>query len=177
MKLVSINDKFILSEDKMNKLYETRFDIPRLFLNGRDVITAGQLYEFIPWEVYINQDVCEIAVGNDIIDREAVYIVSYVRKKDGWIAQSFSATTLQDALYEMIMWCDDNNLIPQSSILWISEDLTQEIYRPVNESCQTTTDSNKTYESTYTLAPDTTDGNITNTMDIKSDYIKSIYQE
>ena len=74
MKILSINEKFVLSEDKANKLYE-EFDIPRLFLNSEDVITAGQLYEFIPWEVIINNDLCEIAVGNDIIDNVDIPVI------------------------------------------------------------------------------------------------------
>ena len=139
MKILSINEKFVLSEDKANKLYE-EFDIPRLFLNSEDVITAGQLYEFIPWEVFINNDLCEIAVSNDIIDNDAVYIVSYVRKSDNWLAQSFSATTLQDALYEMVLWCGENNLLPPECYLeWDGvlndEELLNEINRPVDTVC------------------------------------------
>lgn len=159
MRILSINEKFVLSEDKAKILYE-EFDIPRLFLNSEDVITAGQLYEFIPWEVFINNDLCEIAVSNDIIDNEAVYIVSYVRKSDNWVAQSFSATTLQDALYDMIMWCDENNLLPTECYNeWdLSNDLMNEINRPV-EPTAVEYEANPSF--TYVT---TSDDNVTTTL-------------
>ena len=101
-----------LAEEKVKKLNSFGLDVQKISSQNGNIV-SDDLYNILPWEVYINEDKCHIILSSDVIDSVDTYIVSYDRISDNYICISFIGETMCDALFEAVEHFHNNKQIDE----------------------------------------------------------------
>ena len=56
-----------LAEEKVKKLNSFGLDVQKISSQNGNIV-SDDLYNILPWEVYINEDKCHIILSSDVID-------------------------------------------------------------------------------------------------------------
>lgn len=101
-----------LAEEKVKKLGSFGLDVQNISSQNGN-IASDDLYNILPWEVYIGEDKCHIMMTSDVIDGVDTYIISYDRFLDNYVCMSFIGETVCDALFEAVEYFHNNKQIDE----------------------------------------------------------------
>lgn len=159
---IEYNKKYVLSSEKTTILrndLNLHFDSCMVVKNN-DVditdnvinmmpITSDQLYDILPWQLYLDNEPCSIVVFNEINETEILFVVAYQSNATGEVYESFTANTLVDALYDAVIYCYNNSFLEKQYYkkceITATEDLMEDITNQYNS-----VSSNGNFASTVT---------------------------
>ena len=166
MVTIEFNKKFVLSSEKASILrndLNLHFDSCMVVKNmGVDVtdnvmsmmpITSDQLYDILPWQLYLDNEPCSIVVFNEITETEALYVVAYQSNATGEVYESFSANTLVDALYDAVIYCYNNSFLEEQYLKKCENSANENEIESIIVSNSNSVSSNSDFISTVTERP------------------------
>ena len=99
-----MEEKKNLTLDEMQKILYEKCGIEIDRAVGDDSpINTDDIIGYVPMEYPVEGDDCVFNLSMQVIDSEPLYVVSYERKQDGYVCQTFTGTTLFEAIFNTLL--------------------------------------------------------------------------